>query len=366
MLNPGNLYINHRSVNCISVSDDNNFIAIGTSEHYIRIFTADGTPLPSVSGEQKAASARLIGHSGPVYNLSFSPGADNPENSNSFAPANGPYTGPEWLLSCSADCTIRLWHLGLMKQIMVYKAHTAPVFDVTWGPFGHYFLSVGHDKKAHLWATNKASPLRWLVGHDSAADLCCFHPNGAYVFTASSDRTIRMFSCLSGVCVRLFTSHTGYLTALTCSPTGKVLASADDHGVILLWDLASGKLIKRMKGHDRGGIWSLCWNADGNLLMSGGADGTVRLWDTLKMDNIGQQSKIVGEGGMMRVDGTGAPATGGTGTVGTTAQGKKKGKGLQISADQVSAFPTKQTPVLFVKFTRMNLGLAAGCYQGGN
>ena len=323
--------------------------------------------MPSVSGEQKDASARLIGHSGPIFNISFSPAIDNPNGADAFASETGIYTGPEWLLSCSADCTVRLWHLGMMKQMMVYKAHLGPVFDVQWGPFGHYFLTAGHDKKAHLWSTSKASPLRWFVGHDTPVDVCCFHPNGVYAFTAASDRTIRMFSCLSGSCVRLFTSHTGYPTAMACSPTGKVLASADDHGVILLWDLALGKLIKRMKGHDRGGVWSLSWNAEGNMLLSGGSDGTVRLWDTLKMDNIGQQSKIVGEGGLgTRVDVGGATGPTGTTTgVNTTTQGKKKGKGLQVSADQVSAFPTKQTPVKFVKFTRMNMGIAVGCYQGG-
>jgi transcription initiation factor TFIID subunit 5 len=355
------------SVNSIAISDDNNLIAIGTAEHYIRVFTADGSPLPSVGGEQKSASQRLIGHSAPVYNLSFSSSVDNPATtSNSFTDRTTPYTGPEWLLSCSADGTVRLWHLGLMKQIMIYKGHIGPVFDITWGPFGHYFLTAGHDKKAHLWSTSKASPLRWFVGHDTPVDHCCFHPNGAYAFTAASDRTVRMFSCLNGICVRLFTGHTGYPTAISCSPTGRVLASADDHGIINLWDLASGRLIKRMKGHDRGGIWSLSWNVEGTLLLSGGCDGTVRLWDTVKLDNL-SQGKVVGEGGMgTRVDGTGnTSAAGGASTVSAATGGKKKGKGLQVSGDQVSAFPTKQTPVLFVKFTRMNLGIAAGCYQGG-
>ena len=250
-----------------------------------------------------------------------------------------------------------------MKLIMVYKAHDKPVFDVTWGPFGHYFLSGGHDKRACLWTTARPGAVR-VFNHDQCVDCVAFHPNGAYAFTASSDRTVRMFSCTNGNSVRLFTGHTGDITSLACSPTGKVLASADDHGVIILWDLAGGKMIKRMRGHDRGGIWSLSWNVEGTLLMSGGADCTLRSWDTEKVEPMGQ-GRIVGDMGA-RVDGQGgtAPATVGATAAGSAGTGKKKGKGPSVSGDQVSAFPTKATPVSFVMFTRMNLGLAAGCYSG--
>ena len=329
----------------------------------------DGSPLKTLRTENKVASERLIGHSGPIFNLSFSPAVDNPDSPDqAFGDrTERPYVGSEWLLSCSADHTVRLWHLGLMKQIMVFKGHLGPVFDVKWSPFGYYFATAGHDKKAHLWCTGRPGPLRFFVGHDQPLDCVAFHPNGAYVFTAASDKTVRMFLCGNGTCVRLFTGHTGFITSMECSPTGKVLATADDNGIIILWDLASGKLIKRMRGHDRGGTWSISWNVEGSILLSGANDGTVRLWDTNKTDGMGQ-GKIVGEGGVgTRVDGQGgtasvnAAAGGGGSTSGTS---KKKGKGPAVSGDQVSAFPTKQTPVMYVKFTRMNLGIGAGCFRG--
>jgi transcription initiation factor TFIID subunit 5 len=42
---------------------------------------------------------------------------------------------------------------------------------------------------------------------------------------------------------------------------------------------------------------------------------------------------------------------------------KKKTKEVQITPDQISAFPTKKTPVMKVKFTRMNLVIVGGCYE---
>jgi len=47
------------------------------------------------------------------------------------------------------------------------------------------------------------------------------------------------------------------------------------------------------------------------------------------------------------------------------AAGKKVGvkqKDAAVTADQISAFPTKKSPVYRVAFTRMNLVLAGGAY----
>ena len=47
---------------------------------------------------------------------------------------------------------------------------------------------------------------------------------------------------------------------------------------INLWDIGSGKRIKKMTGHTSS-IYSLAFSAESSLLVSGGADWTVRSWD---------------------------------------------------------------------------------------
>lgn len=327
------------------------------SESYIRVWSLDGKALPSavappLSDQAPSPSRRLIGHSGPVYAVSFSPSiaSSGPQASTTTA---------KYLLSSSADKSVRLWSLETWTCLVVYKGHDHSVWDVTWGPFGLYFLTGSFDKTSRLWRTDHIEDLRMFVGHEKDVDCVSFHPNGAYTFSGSSDKIVRMWAVSNGYPVRMFTGHTGNITSLACCPSGKILASGDDAGTIILWDLASGRLRKRMRGHAKGGIWSLSWSVESTILASGGADGTVRIWDIdppMEINAAGQ-GRVVAEGGAgQKIDGNGqTQAMAGAGS-------KKKGKDVVVSADQISAFPTKKSPVYKVRFTRQNLIVAGGAY----
>ena len=333
-------------------------VAAGMAESYIRVWTLDGKPLPSLATQRTAeqqptGSRRLIGHSGPVFAVSFSPSAS--PSSTSAGSANR--TLSKYLLSCSADKTIRLWSLETWTCTVVYREHLSTVWDVTWGPFGHYFLTGSGDRTARLWSTDNMDALRIFSGHDQDVDHVCFHPNNAYVFTGSFDKMVRMWKVTDGTAVRMFTGHTGNISSVACSPNGKILASADDSGTIILWDLAPGKVLKRMRGH-KGSIYSLSWSVESTVLVSGGADGTVRVWDVAVPNDASGQGRVIGEGG------AGQKIDGGTQTQGVGGAGaKKKGKDVVVTSDQISAFPTKKSPVYKVQFTRSNLVLASGAYM---
>ena len=339
----------HDSINCIDFSGDNKLVAAGFAESYIRVGSMDGSALGPVHDGQPQNSQRLIGHSGPVYTVSFAPAAEKYSDDSDDA-------ATKWLLSCSSDGTIRLWSLDGWQQVVVYKGHVGPVWSLSWGPFGHYFVSGGMDKTARIWMTHKVGHVRMLTGHDNDVEVVAWHPNNGYVFTGSCDKTVRMWAINNGIPVRMFTGHTSPITALACSRDGKTLASADDSGSILLWDLGPGRLKKRMRGHGKGGIWSLSWSVESTVLVSAGADNTVRVWD---VNGPAKEPAVLKPGEAGKSDGATASTVG----VNLAAGGPKKGrKDAVITADQISAFPTKNTPVYHVKMTNMNLVLAAGLF----
>lgn len=324
------------------------------AESYIRVWSLDGSKLLSTveeNNDQATSSRRLVGHSGPVYAVAFSPATVNPDPS-------GPPTNAQYLLSASEDKTVRLWSLDMFTCLVAYRGHDNPIWDLQWGPYGHYFLTGSNDRTARLWATDHIEPLRIYVGHDNDVDCVAFHPNNLYIFTGSCDRTVRMWHISGGNCLRLFTGHTGNVTAIACSPDGKTLASADDVGNIILWTLETGRRKKRMRGHGKGGIYSLSWSVESTVLVSGGADKSVRVWDVLQETNESTSKAADGtaaakaDGALTTKGASGAPVT----------SAKKAAKETGVSPDQISVFQTKDSPVYKVMFTRMNLVLAGGAF----
>lgn len=388
----------------MAFSKDHQLVAYGSMDSYIRVWSVDGKALKSklIGDADKTNNRKLVGHSGPVYGLSFSDAVAGFKH-NPFDERQVPLeTDSKLLLSSSADGTVRLWSLDVWSCLCVYKSHTGPVFRVLWGPHGHYFLTAGWDKTARIFTQDHASAQRLLVGHNTSISAIAWHSNGTYVFSASdeTDKTIRMWSVIKGDCVRVFTGHTDYISALECAPNGRILASADAGGNIFIWDIEKGTRIKRCRGHAKGGIPSLSFSAESTVLVSGGLDGTVRLWDaSLRKDTSKTPALIGGVASATATSGAGATsdaagnaagdsvtvggahdrsitvgghsaqpstatATGTSATGGGGGTGKKKGsKEVMITPDQISAFATKKTPVLRVEFTRMNLVVSGGCFD---
>ncbi|XP_063901545.1 transcription initiation factor TFIID subunit 5-like [Zophobas morio] len=312
-------------MNCMDISEDSSLMAAGFSDSQIRVWSLTGTFLYELKSNEElddledsefdynslfdkstgSLCKTLIGHSGPVFAVKFSP--DN-----------------RFLISCSEDTTARLWSLELYSNLVCFKGHNYAVWDVDFSPMGTYFATASSDRTARLWNTQYIYPLRIFAGHLGDVDCVKFHPNCNYLATGSSDKTCRLWDVQTGTCVRLFTGHTGTIYTLSISPNGKYLASSGEDKVINVFDLSTGKQFGSFIGHSSS-VYSLQFSSDGNMLASASQDNTVRLWDFAGLDSTPRPSNL-----------------------------------------QLAAFPTKCTPVVYTRFTRKNVLLAGGFFTSSD
>jgi hypothetical protein len=70
-------------------------------------------------------------------------------------------------------------------------------------------------------------------------------------------------------------SRHSLVVAIAFSPDGRTLASGGGDGPIRLWEVASGREVRRLEGHTAW-VRAVSFSPDGRTLASGGEDGTVR------------------------------------------------------------------------------------------
>jgi WD40 repeat protein len=95
----------------------------------------------------------------------------------------------------------------------------------------------------------------------------------------------------------------GALLGSSCSSETDALSPVTGEDLAInLWDLGSGKRIKKMTGHTAS-IYSLAFSAESSLLVSGGADWTVRCWDVKAAGGLPNKAKENGVGEADQVNG---------------------------------------------------------------
>jgi WD40 repeat protein len=136
--------------------------------------------------------------------------------------------------------------------------------------------------------------------HNSTA--IAYSPDGTILASGGRDNTIRLFDAASGKEIRRLIGHMprtyspafdgkspldvlvgavgdGGVNSVAFSPDGKVLASGGWDDTIRLWDVQTGKPLRKIDAH-KAMVGRVLFSPDGKILASRGAlDGSVRLWD---------------------------------------------------------------------------------------
>ncbi|MBD2254642.1 caspase family protein, partial [Nostoc parmelioides] len=114
-------------------------------------------------------------------------------------------------------------------------------------------------------------------GHTDAVTALALSPDGQYIVSGSSDKTLRLWDT-KGKLLHTLNGHTGPVAALAFSPNGQYIVSGSDDKTLRLWD-TKGKLLHTLNGHTSA-VRALAFSPDGQYIVSGSDDKTLRLWDT--------------------------------------------------------------------------------------
>jgi len=264
-------------------------------------FTPDGTTLAAAGGNTSdfaihiwdVASGQSIGilggHSNIVWGVAFSPDG-------------------KLLASVSSDGTAQVydWRTGDVEKILNFPAQ---VVSVGFSPDGQALAVGGVDKSqnqiqnAAVWTYSVGTwePLLKFPEFLNVTAMA-YSPRGGTLIGGGTSRNVQVWRTDNGA-PQFTLNHAHQVSKAVISPDGLTVATgtcaivgyADcTEGSVWLWDLPSGRLLKKLGGFPNM-VESLAFSADGSALIVGSRDGTLRVYDTSNYQSV---FEVIVQGGI--------------------------------------------------------------------
>jgi WD40 repeat protein len=227
----------------VAVSRDGKYIATGSEDSTVRVWSIKGQLLQI-----------LKGHRDWVNSVAISP--------------NGKY-----IVSGSADGTVRLWSIE-GKLLKTFKNHQEEVYSVAFSPDGKYIATGSQDNTMRLWSI-EGKLLKTFKGHQEGVYSVAFSPDGKYIVSSSFDSTVRIWS-IEGQLLNTLQGHQGLVLSVTFSASGRYIISGGIDRTVRLWTM-EGKLLDTRHDHEDQ-VASVTFSHDGKYIVSSSFDNSIRLW----------------------------------------------------------------------------------------
>jgi WD40 repeat protein/serine/threonine protein kinase len=189
------------------------------------------------------------------------------------------------------DCPLALrgWEWRYLKRqchhdlFSLFHSRSSPqsrtVTCIRFAPDGRTFATASKDGTVRLWDSVTREDLRLLGESKHAMYSLDYEPGGKRLATGGEDGEVRIWEIETGALVRTLPRGTETIYALRYSPDGRVLASGHGFpawesvthmrgkGVIRLWDPATGRLTRTLRGHSQN-VMGIAFSPDGKTLAS--------------------------------------------------------------------------------------------------
>lgn len=206
-----------------------------------------------------------------------------------LAPSASPTSPPKFLLTGAADRTIKHWDLTRSPPKATYtrRAHEKDINALALSPDCTRFASASQDRTIKIWDTASGETIGVLRGHRRAVWDIAFSPatstpglKGSLkntLLSASTDKTIKLWSLTDYTCIRTFEGHTNTIQRVLFLSPLQALSAGND-GLVKIWNLETAECDVTLDNHSHR-IWALDRTPDSASIVSADAAGIVTVWD---------------------------------------------------------------------------------------
>jgi WD40 repeat protein len=179
---------------------------------------------------------------------------------------------------------IILWDLAARRERTRLRGHSSPVLSLAFSPDGRSLASGGRWDQALIVWDLATGGRRLRLEAPGPVPALAYSPDGSLLASASSafEHSVRIWDPPTGRVVRRIGSYAPSRNSLAFAPGGRLLATADNDGMVKLWDVATGRHLASLDGH-ADWLGGVAFSPDGRTLVAAGNDDDVRLWDVTEV-----------------------------------------------------------------------------------
>ncbi|PIO15961.1 hypothetical protein AB205_0186000, partial [Aquarana catesbeiana] len=132
------------------------------------------------------------------------------------------------------------------------------------------------------WRRGELKSPKVLKGHDDHV-ITCLQFCGNRIVSGSDDNTLKVWSAVTGKCLRTLVGHTGGVWSsqmrdniIISGSTDRTVVSGSRDATLRVWDIETGQCLHVLMGHVAA---VRCVQYDGRRVVSGAYDFMVKVWD---------------------------------------------------------------------------------------
>jgi WD40 repeat protein/uncharacterized caspase-like protein len=191
--------------------------------------------------------------------------------------------GKRAAIGCASG-EVRLHATDSGDCLRTLKGHTGPVNALAFSADGKQLVSGSDDWTAILWDVDTGKSLPPFEGRQGEVRAVALRADGKQLLTGLADGTVILWDVQTRNIVRRLKDQPGRVNAVAFSSDGRQLLTTSG-AMATLWDAASDNPLRTFTGHE-GEIRAAVLGPDDRLVITGGEDGTVRLWDIASGDEL--------------------------------------------------------------------------------
>lgn len=148
--------------------------------------------------------------------------------------------------------------------------------SLTFSHNSQYLISGGKDSRVTIWDVNTGNEVRSIKAHSNDVTDVAIRLDNT-IASASKDKSVKIWD-FDGSLIRELKGHTKEVMAVAYSHDGEKLVSGSADGTVKEWDFVTGKIISSIDAHD-GWVRTVAYNHNSTLIASGGDDGKINIWN---------------------------------------------------------------------------------------